>query len=59
MKNLFNASFEESKHLMYKRSWILLPGGDSDTKRIGESLLSGAAFWPTMAAMILLPALTY
>ena len=59
MKNLFNASFEESKHLIYKRSWILLPGGDSDTKRIGESLLSGAAFWPTMAAMILLPALTY
>lgn len=59
MKNLFNASFEDSKYLIHKRRWILLPGGDSDTKRIGESLLNGAAFWPTLAAMILFPMLTY
>ena len=59
MKRLFNASFEDSKYLIHKRSWILLPGGDSDAKRIGESLLNGAAFWPTMAMMIILPVMTY
>ena len=59
MKELFNASFEDSKYLIHKRRWILLPGGDSDTKRIGESLLNGAALWPTLGALIGFPLVTY